>query len=208
KFAYVKLKPAAKNMGFIVVGKDGVKDTDADRSLDPSKNAEVWLKQGDPAEDPNTAIIHYHRADGDYSGWGLHVWDGAATGTDWGSPLQPAATDSYGVTFTVPLAAGATGLSYIIHKGDTKDLPDDQRLDFAAAGREVWLFAGVTDRLLPVVKKAGNAGVIDLTKESAVWIDRGTIAWKPGDATDGKKYALAYANDGGIGVADGELTGS
>ncbi|MFI5892936.1 pullulanase-type alpha-1,6-glucosidase [Actinoplanes sp. NPDC051513] len=222
KFAYVKLKPAAKSIGFIVVSKDGVKDGDADRSLDPSKNAEVWLKQGDPtvytsreaatgspgpAQDPNTAIIHYHRADGDYSGWGLHVWDGAATGTDWGSPLPAAATDSYGVTFKVPLAAGATGLSYIIHKGDTKDLPEDQRLDFATAGREVWLLAGVADRLLPVVKKAGADGVIDPTKESAVWIDRGTIAWKPSDSTDGKKYALVYAPDGGIGVADGELTG-
>ena len=160
RFAYVKLAPAAKTMGFIVVSKDGVKDVDADRSLDPSKNPEVWLKQGDPtvypsrkaatgqddpAQDPNTAIIHYHRADGDYSGWGLHVWDGAATGTDWGSPLPPAATDAFGVTFRVPLAAGATGLSYIIHKGDTKDLPDDQRLDFATAGREVWLLAGTAD---------------------------------------------------------------
>ncbi|WP_433294805.1 pullulanase-type alpha-1,6-glucosidase [Actinoplanes sp. CA-030573] len=217
KFAYVKLKPGAKNVGFIVVSKDGVKDTDSDRSLDPSKNPEVWLKQGDPAvatshdyppQDQSTAIIHYRRADGDYAGWGLHVWDGAATGTDWGSPLQPAATDSYGVTFKVPLAAGATGLSYIIHKGDTKDLPDDQRLDFASAGREVWLLAGVADRLLPVVKKAGNSGVVDLTKSSAVWIDRSTIAWKPSDATDGKKYALVYSPSGGIGVADGELTGT
>ncbi|MET3430504.1 pullulanase-type alpha-1,6-glucosidase [Actinoplanes tereljensis] len=216
-FAYVKLKPGAKNVGFIVVNSDGVKDTEADRSLDPSKNAEVWLKQGDtgvstshdyPAQDQNTAVIHYRRADGNYTGWGLHVWDGAATGTDWSSPLQPAETDSYGVTFKVPLAAGATGLSYIIHNGDNKDLPTDQRLDFASAGREVWLLGGVTDRLLPIVKKAGAGGVIDLTKESAVWLDRTTIAWKPGDNTDGKKYELALAPDGGIGVADGELTGA
>ncbi|WP_246605993.1 pullulanase-type alpha-1,6-glucosidase [Paractinoplanes toevensis] len=216
-FAYVKLKPGAKNVGLIVVNKDGVKDTEADRSLDPSKNAEVWLKQGDtgvstshdyPAQDQNTAIIHYRRAGGDYTGWGLHVWDGAATGTDWSTPLQPAETDSYGVTFKVPLAAGATGLSYIIHNGDAKDLPTDQRLDFASAGREVWLLGGVTDRLLPIVKKAGAGGVIDLAKESAVWIDRSTIAWKPGDSTDGKKYELVYAANGGIGVADGELTGA
>ncbi|MEU4240538.1 pullulanase-type alpha-1,6-glucosidase [Actinoplanes sp. NPDC026619] len=217
KFAYVKLKPGAKTVNFIVVSKDGVKDTEGDRSFDPSKNGEVWLKQGDttvatsqdyPAQDQNTAIIHYHRADGDYSGWGLHVWDGAASGTDWGSPLQPASTDSFGVTFRVPLAAGATGLNYIIHQGDAKDLPDDQHLDFATAGREVWLLGGVADRLLPIVKKAGAGGVIDLTKESAVWIDRSTIAWKPSENTDGKRYELAYAPEGGIGVADGELTGS
>ncbi|GAA0561137.1 pullulanase-type alpha-1,6-glucosidase [Paractinoplanes ferrugineus] len=217
KFAYVKLKPGAKTVNFIVVGKDGVKDTEGDRSFDPSRSGEIWLKQGDtgiatghdyPAQDQNTAIIHYRRADGDYAGWGLHVWDGAATGTDWSTPLPPVSTDSFGVTFKVPLAAGATGLNYILHSGDTKDLPVDQRLDFAAAGREVWLLSGVSDRLVPAVKKAGAGGVVDLGKANAVWIDRSTIAWKPSDSTDGKRYELAYSAAGGIGVADGKLTGS
>ncbi|MFI7540815.1 pullulanase-type alpha-1,6-glucosidase [Actinoplanes sp. NPDC049599] len=224
RFAWVKLKPGAKNVGFIVVNKDGVKDVDADRFLDPTKTPEVWLRQGDatvtttgPAaeQDPDTAILHYRRADGDYAGWGLHVWDGAATGTDWSAPLQPAATDKFGVTFRVPLAAGATGLNYIIHQGDTKDLPDDQRLDFAKAGREVWLLSGVPDRLLPVVRKAGG-GVADLGKSAAVWIDRGTIAWKAGTGsslepvgagTDGRVYDLVYAPEGGMSIVEGELTG-
>ena len=81
----MKLNPGAKNVGFIVVGKDGVKDVDADRFLDPSVTPEVWLKQGDTQvsetrpgtpepPDENTAIIHYRRADGDYAGWGLHLW--------------------------------------------------------------------------------------------------------------------------------------
>ncbi|MEV4702032.1 pullulanase-type alpha-1,6-glucosidase [Actinoplanes sp. NPDC049316] len=206
RFAWVKLKPGAKSVGFIVVDKNGVKDVSADRFLDPSVNPEIWLKQGDPTivtehaaapQDQNTAVIHYRRADGDYSGWGLHVWDGAANPTDWSSPLAPAATDAYGVTFRVPLAAGATGLNYIIHKGDAKDLPDDQRLDFAAAGREVWLLAGVPDRLLPVVRKAGGGGTVDVTKSAAVWLDRETIAWKTGE-TDGRVYDLVWAPGGGL----------
>ncbi|MEV6344682.1 pullulanase-type alpha-1,6-glucosidase [Actinoplanes sp. NPDC051851] len=231
RFAYVKLAPDAKSVGFIVVSKDGVKDTDADRSLDPTTTPEVWLKQGDttvytsrqaatgepdPAPDATTAIIHWRKADGDYTGWGLYVWDGAATGTDWGSPLQPARIDSYGAVFEVPLAAGATGLSYIIHNGDTKDLPADQRLDVTTAGPEVWLLAGQADRLLPLVATAGGTGSTDLSKESAVWIDRSTVAWKTstgstlepvGAGTDGKVYDLVYSATGGIGVADGELTG-
>ncbi|MEU8228997.1 pullulanase-type alpha-1,6-glucosidase [Actinoplanes sp. NPDC048967] len=225
RFAWVKLKPGAKNVGFIVVDKNGVKDVGADRFLDPTKTPEVWLKQGDPAvattgpaveQDQNTAIVHYRRADGDYSGWGLHVWDGAAAPTEWSAPLQPASTDAFGVTFRVPLAAGATGLNYIIHRGDTKDLPDDQRLDFATAGREVWLLSGVPDRLLPVVRRAGG-GVADLTKSNAVWIDRATIAWKTGTGTslepvgagtDGRVYDLVYAPEGGLGIVDGELTGA
>jgi pullulanase-type alpha-1,6-glucosidase len=225
RFAWVKLKPGAKNVGFIVVDKNGVKDVDADRFLDPAKTPEVWLKQGDSAvgtdapaasQDPNTAVIHYRRADGDYAGWGMHVWSGAANPTDWSAPLQPAATDAYGVTFRVPLAAGATALNYIIHKGDAKDLPDDQQLDFGKAGREVWLLAGVPDRLLPVVRKAGG-GVADLSKSAAVWLDRATIAWRTGTGTslepvgagtDGRVYDLAYAPAGGITIVDGELAGA
>ena len=42
------------------------------------------------------------------------------------SPLQPVPTDAYGAVFEVPLAAGATSLSYILHKGDEKDLAADQ----------------------------------------------------------------------------------
>ena len=225
RFAWVKLKPGAKNVGFIVVDKNGVKDVDADRFLDPTRTPEVWLKQGDPTvtttapaveQDPNTAIVHYRRADGDYAGWGLHVWEGAASPTEWSAPLPPAATDAFGVTFRVPLAPGATGLNYIIHKGDAKDLPDDQRLDFAASGREVWLLSGVPDRLLPVVRKAGG-GVADLTTSNAVWIDRETIAWKTGlgsslepvgAGTDGRVYDLVYAPEGGLSIVAGELAGA
>ncbi|PRY25708.1 pullulanase-type alpha-1,6-glucosidase [Pseudosporangium ferrugineum] len=216
RFAWVKLKPGAKNVGFIVVDKNGTKDVAADRFLDPTVHPEVWLKQGDAAvgtepppvtQDQDTAVIHYRRAAGDYTGWGLHVWDGAANPTEWSAPLAPASVDSFGATFRVPLAAGATGLNYILHNGDTKDLPADQRLDFASAGREVWLLAGVPDRLLPVVRRAGAGGTVDLTKSAAVWLDRSTIAWKTGTGstlepvgagTDGRVYDLIWAPGGGL----------
>ncbi|MGK5677676.1 pullulanase-type alpha-1,6-glucosidase [Actinoplanes sp. URMC 104] len=202
RFAYVKLAPDATNVGFVVVGKDGVKDVEADRSFDPSKTPEIWLEQGNPAitttppaagePDPGTATIHYRRPGGDYSGWGLHVWDGAATATDWASPLPPTGTDTFGAYWKVPLAAGATGVNYIIHKGDAKDLPDDQR----TAPGEIWLLAGVSPRLAPVVPRTGAGGVVDLTKSSAVWLDRSTIAWQRGGSTDGKVYELQHARDG------------
>ncbi|HEY3479336.1 MAG TPA: alpha-amylase family glycosyl hydrolase, partial [Streptomyces sp.] len=47
-FAYVKLKPGASSVGFIVVDKNGVKDTDADRSIDLTTTGEVWAEQGSP----------------------------------------------------------------------------------------------------------------------------------------------------------------
>ncbi len=232
RFAYVKLKPGAKSVGFIVVDDQGNKDTDSDRTIDVGASPEIWIKQGDttvyptrqaatgqpdPVQNESTAIIHWKRADGNYDGWGLHVWSGAANPTDWSSPLLPVRFDAYGAVFEVPLAAGAPSLSYIIHNGDTKDLPADQSLDFAKAGREVWLIAGQETRLLPLVKTASGGGIVDVTKSAAVWLDRGTIAWRTGTGstlepvgagTDGRVYALVHAPTGGIGVADGELTGT
>ncbi|MEV4664648.1 pullulanase-type alpha-1,6-glucosidase [Micromonospora echinofusca] len=221
RFAWVKLKPGAKSVGFLVVDKAGNKDVEQDRTIDVTKTGEVWVKQGDPATYPSrqaatgepdppvadgTAVIHFRRADGNYDGWGLHVWDGAANPTDWAAPLAPARIDSFGAVFRVPLAAGATGLSYIIHSGDEKDLPTDQRLDFAAAGREVWLLAGTPGRLLPSTA-SGAARDVDITKQKAHWIDRSTVAWQAGP-TDGRTYALVAAPAGGVTVADGELVGT
>ncbi|SCL15435.1 alpha-1,6-glucosidases, pullulanase-type [Micromonospora nigra] len=221
RFAWVKLKPGAKSVGFLVVDADGNKDVDNDRTVDVTRTGEVWVKQGDPALYPTrqeatgepdppvedgVAVIHYRRADNNYDGWGLHLWDGAANPTDWATPMPPTRVDSFGAEFRVPLAAGATGLSYIIHSGDEKDLPQDQRLDFADAGREVWLLAATPGRLLPSVA-TGTATDIDISRQRAHWIDRSTIAWSA-RPTDGRTYALVSAPAGGVTVADGELAGT
>lgn len=214
-FAYVKLKPGASSVGFIAVNKDGVKDTDADRTVDLSRTGEVWIEQGKPEvhnsapggayppQDTTKAVLHYQRADGDYTGWGLHTWAGAAEPTDWSKPLEPVRTDAYGAVFEVPLAAGATSLSYILHKGDEKDLPSDQSLDLTAQGHEVWLLAGQEKYLLPQPKGGGAA--LDLTKAQAVWIDRNTVAWNGSGAA--ASSVLMYSRDGSIAVEDGALTG-
>ncbi|MFJ6213793.1 pullulanase-type alpha-1,6-glucosidase [Streptomyces sp. NPDC092296] len=211
-FAYVKLAPGAATVGF-VVEKDGTKDYDGDRTIDLGKGAEVWVGQGsgdvataDPspaAPDPAKAVIHYHRADGDYDGWGLHVWTGAATGTDWGSPLEPVRKDAFGEVFEVPLADGATSLSYIVHKGDSKDLPTDQSLDLAGVGHEVWINGGEEGYLLPQV--GGRSADLDLTAAKAQWIDASTVAWKS-DLPAGASAELVYDPAGGLTVQDGTLS--
>ncbi|MFD8717019.1 pullulanase-type alpha-1,6-glucosidase [Streptomyces sp. NPDC059629] len=213
-FAYVKLKSGASNVGFLVVDKDGNKDVSADRSIDVTKTGEVWVEQGKtdvlttrpsdayPAQDTTKAVIHYHRADGNYDGWGLHVWTGAAHPTDWSNPLKPVKTDAYGAVFEVPLTAGATSLSYIIHNGDQKDLSADQSLDLKSDGYEVWLLNGQEKHLLP--QPAGSAAALDLTTSKAIWIDRNTVAW---DGVDGAASTqLLYSHDGSIAVKDGALT--
>ncbi|MFE0513127.1 pullulanase-type alpha-1,6-glucosidase [Streptomyces sp. NPDC058964] len=211
-FAYVKLKSGASNVGFLVIDKDGNKDVSADRTIDVTKTGEVWLEQGKadvltqrpdyPAQDKTKAVIHYHRADGNYDGWGLHVWTGAANPTDWSNPLKPVKTDAYGAVFEVPLSDGATSLSYIIHKGDDKDLPTDQSLDLKSNGYEVWLLNGQEKYLLP--QPAGSAAALDPTTSKAVWIDRNTVAWNGVDGAASTQ--LLYSHDGSIAVKDGTLT--
>ncbi|WP_309096287.1 pullulanase-type alpha-1,6-glucosidase [Streptomyces sp.] len=212
-FAWVKLKPGASNVGFLVIDKDGTKDVATDRTIDVTKTGEIWIEQGKetvtterpdyPAPDRSKAVLHYHRADGNYDGWGLHVWTGAADPTDWSNPLRPVDTDAYGAVFEVPLTEGATSLSYIIHKGDEKDLPTDRSLDLKADGHEVWLVSGQEKYLLP--QPAGSAAALDLSTSQAVWIDRNTLAWNGSDTAASAQ--LQYSRDGSIKVEDGALTG-
>ncbi|WP_369237635.1 pullulanase-type alpha-1,6-glucosidase [Streptomyces sp. R21] len=211
-FAYVKLKPGASSVGFLVIDKDGNKDVATDRTIDVTKTGEVWVEQGKdtvltekpdyPAQDKTKAVLHYHRADGDYDGWGLHVWTGAASPTEWSKPLEPVKTDAYGAVYEVPLTDGATSLSYILHKGDEKDLPTDQSLDLTANDHEVWLLGGQEKYLLP--QPAGSAAALDLTTSKAVWIDRNTVAWNGSDAAASTQ--LLYSQGGSITVKDGALT--
>lgn len=210
-FAYVKLKPGASSVGYLVIDKDGTKDVATDRTIDVTKTGEIWLEQGkeparterpsSPPQDTSKAVLHYQRPDGAYGGWGLHVWTGAAGPTEWSKPLLPARTDSYGAVYEVPLAPGATSLSYILHKGDEKDLPSDQSLDLKATGHEVWMLGGKEKYLLP--QPAGSAAALDLTKAQAVWIDRDTLAWNAPAAA--ASVQLLASREGAVTAENGTL---
>ncbi|GAA4787976.1 pullulanase-type alpha-1,6-glucosidase [Streptomyces ziwulingensis] len=213
-FAWVKLKPGASEVNFLVIDQEGTKDVAADRTVDVTRTGEVWIEQGEetvrterpayPPQDTTKAVLHYHRADGKYDGWGLHVWSGAAHPTDWSKPLEPVETDPYGAVFEVPLTAGATTLSYVLHKGDEKDLPTDQALDLRADGHEVWLMNGEEKYLLP--QPAGSAAAVDLSTAKAVWIDRNTLAWHGSEGAAATQ--LTYSRTGSLKVEDGVLTGT
>ncbi|MFJ2672157.1 pullulanase-type alpha-1,6-glucosidase [Streptomyces sp. NPDC087525] len=212
-FAWIKVPEGASSIPY-TVEKNGAPDDGPQRTVELARTGQVWITQGAdgqseqapdgayPPQDTTKATVHYRRADGDYDGWGLHTWTGAASPTDWSKPLRPVREDAYGVTFEVPLAAGATSLSYILHKGDEKDLPTDQSLDLATHGNEVWLLAGQPAYLLP---QAGSGPDPDLTKAEAQWIDTDTVVWKV-KATAATSQQLVYARDGSITVEDGALS--
>ncbi|MEW1887876.1 pullulanase-type alpha-1,6-glucosidase [Streptomyces sp. NPDC085659] len=211
-FAWIKVPEGAATVPY-TVEKSGTTDG-PERTVDLAETGEVWIAQGEdgqagtapdgayPEQDKTKAVLHYYRADGDYDGWGLHTWTGAKEPTDWAKPLQPVKKDASGLTFEVPLADGATSLSYILHRGDEKDLPSDQSLDLATYGHEVWMLGGRGGYLLP---QAGGVPTPDLTKAEAQWIDAGTVVWKV-KATEATSQQLVYAEKGGITVKDGALS--
>jgi pullulanase len=204
RFAWVRLPDGAREVGFVVVDHAGVKDVADDRHVDPAATPEIWLKPGDPAiytapprpeknSDSGFAVIHYRRPGGDYSGWGLHVWEGAQTKTPWRTPISPAGYDAFGAVFRVPLKPDAVGLRFVLHHGEAKDLPDDQRLDLTVS-HEVWLVAGTVEPVRPDLRTLGPE--LDPARSLAVFLDRTTIALPPELADRASGFALVSSADG------------
>jgi pullulanase-type alpha-1,6-glucosidase len=216
RFAWVRLAPGARDVGFLLVDATGVKDVAADRHVDPTVTPEIWLRPGDPeiyveppvpepdAPQSDTVVIHYRRPDGDYAGWGLHCWEGTPTRPDWHRPLPPAGFDAFGAVFRVPVRPDAIGLRFVLHRGEDKDLPDDQRLDLAT-GREVWLLAGT---VAPVRPDLGTLGPeLDPARSLAVFLDRTTIALPERFAARAGSFALIASAGGTARRAGDEITG-
>ncbi|ROQ35952.1 glycosidase [Streptomyces sp. PanSC19] len=211
-FAWVKVDPTTGSVPY-TVEKDGVTDGPR-RTVELRRTGEVWVEAGAegqsetvpagvyPPQDERKAVIHYRRPDGDHTGWGLHTWTGAAAPTDWSRPLTPVRSDAFGAVFEVPLAEGATSLSYIVHRGDEKDVPGDRSLEFGSYGKEVWLVGGDTGYLLPSVRTTPD---LDLSRSEATWLDATTVVWDV-KATDSTSQQLVYGPSGSLAIEDGALT--
>ena len=216
----VKIQDATKPVNFIIHNGDN-KDPGPDQSLNPADTASVWIKSGNSTIFPqfcaatDQAILHYHRPAGDYGDytstnyndfWGLHTW-GAAADPGWTTPRKPAALDTFGPVFRVPLIDTTQNMNYILHRGDTKDPGPDQTLDTKKYGCEVWQVQGADPAepyILPIIRGAVSKG--DLGLQAAQWIDRSTIMWKI-EPKPGYSYALHYAPDGGLVLANNQISG-
>ncbi|MGX7828627.1 pullulanase-type alpha-1,6-glucosidase [Actinokineospora sp. 24-640] len=159
----------------------------------------------------NRAVIHYHRPDGDYTDWVLYHWTGSLEPSPgWTQSRPKDGEDGFGITWSVPLAPGAAGLSHIIHKGDTKDPGADQFLDVGSTGHEVWFVSGSARQdgtasyvLPPSTAPAADA---DLGTAKAVWVSRDRLVWDvPVAASDG--YHVRYDPAGGVRLVDGRVVG-
>ena len=219
----IQIVDANQPVNFIIHRGDA-KDPGPDQSFVPADSATIWQQSGDETiytnrgASENYVTIHYHRDDGDYGDptsddfnnfWGLHVWTGAASPTEWPSPIKPARFDIFGAVYEVPLADGATELAYIIHRGDEKDPGPDQFLSLNMYGYEVWQLSGTDPEdpyILPTLFGGPGANPGNLSEQRAYWLDEQTIAW-PGADDSSLTYSLAYAPDGGLNATDSGIEG-
>ncbi len=98
------------------------------------------------------AVVYYKRLDGNYEGWGLHLWDAAgadfagdSVGIEWPSPLlHTGISEKYGAYYVVDFASGDwTQFNFIVHKGDDKDLGGlDHTFVKADMGSDLFSFEG------------------------------------------------------------------
>jgi len=144
-----------------------------------------------------SVVVHYHRPDGQYAPWGLHVWQiGDAgqfladyPGVAWTAPLPPTAFDGFGAIFRVEAAnftdPHATGFGFIVHAGDTKDVDADRLWQFRRGG-ELWIAAGDPAIFRDAAGDPADPGTVRVastTDARAVWLSRGLVRWPGADTT-------------------------
>ncbi|MFQ5601299.1 MAG: pullulanase-associated domain-containing protein, partial [Candidatus Krumholzibacteriia bacterium] len=160
------------------------------------------------------ARIHYHRPDGSYDGWGLHVWEDTQEQVGWDRPLEPAGTDSYGLYWDVGLEHDAERLGFIVHKGDTKDPGPDMFVILKDQGREIWLVSGRT-AIHDTPPEVATLALGDLSRMRAHWIARDLIVFdtmgRPGEVgfrpPDGRRFHLHFASEGGLRLSPAGVSG-
>ena len=138
RFAWVKLLDASKDVGVIVHQAETKDGTEQDRFFNPlTSGPEIWLREDDPTVYTSQAAaqgyvtIHYHRPDGDYDGWGIHLWGdgiGDDVATAWENARPADGSDDFGLYWNVLITDAAQPLNFIIHNGDEKDPGSDQSL--------------------------------------------------------------------------------
>ncbi len=82
----------------------------------------------------NQVIMFYHRADGEYDDWGLHLWntpecnvlsDASLAGVTWPTPFLPTGFDEErGAYFVLDTTQSVGCFNFIMHKGDEKSLSE------------------------------------------------------------------------------------
>lgn len=157
-----------------------------------SSNVDITLTGDVVLPDPivrageNELVIFYNRADSNFEGWILHLWNNTSCdayadfasdgGTDWATGQAQTGIDpNYGAYWVINLKAdAATCANFIVHKGDDKDIGGGDLQADLSGDRMIWTLSGFSDlyseaTLLP-------SGVI-IADTAAHWTKLNTVFW-------------------------------
>lgn len=143
---------------------------------------------------PNEVVLYYLRPDGNYTGWGLHLFPVQPATGDWtvftgGEYFSQGVDPVYGAYFRIRLPQNASPpysndpaslatfpevLGLIIHKGDLKDPGPDQFIRIAE-GNVVFVVSGVND----VSTVPPGSSQLRISGASAHWVNASTLLWTP-----------------------------
>jgi pullulanase len=234
----VPLTATSGTVGFLLHSGDTKDNGGADQSYVLQAGAnEIWRLQGDStnytsspvapaALDIKTLRVHYKRFDGQYNGWGLHLWNGSGlnaaampAGTaieNWGQPVALSAMPGYAagadeVAFDIPVInpkddASVTGLEFIIHgmppnENDKDGRESNIRVEYAALNIQnqvghIWLL----ERDPTVYLAPPSLNQVSSTDARAVWLNKTLVKWP---RTTASSVRLYHSPTGQISVAAG-----
>ena len=160
-------------------------------------------------------VIHYHRKNADYEGWGLHLWNAATpsmpdsvlAGIAWDKPRAFDGQDDFGAYAILEIVDAAAPLNFIIHKGNEKD---QKGVDMATIpqqeGLEIWLIEGDATKYANKTDALINAGAVgDLRAAKARWISRDSLVWDL-PKKEGLTPYLYVDPDGALTLENGAIT--
>ena len=177
--------------------------SDAD---DSGSDTNALLEPGE-----NEAIVYYKRPEGDYDGWGLHLWNDAASGcdglaenvpTEWSDPrIHDGINDTYGAYYIIPMREGGDCMNFIMHKGDEKDLGGmDHRWHFGTLGNRIFTLSGSERLSSEPIEAEGLA----INGAKAHWLDANTLVFA--ETGNAARVELRYATNAGIALDDANDT--
>ncbi|MCA9514720.1 MAG: pullulanase-type alpha-1,6-glucosidase, partial [Myxococcales bacterium] len=124
----------------------------------------------------NALALHYHRADGAYDGVTVTV----SGDVDGGPDFTATGTDGFGAVFSIPLADGATTVSYRFNVGGATDPAEDPvAVTLADVDGGVWHFSGGEAPLLrePPAIPDGNQLVVYYLRDDDAYSGWGLHTW-------------------------------
>jgi len=159
----------------------------------------------------NEAIIFYNRADGEYDGWVLHLWnndvcpDTVANPTTWPDGPSIAGVDpNYGGYFVVPLLEGHSDcMNFIVHDAaGVKDISQQDLIMDLSSERMIWTFSGVNE----IFDEATLNVPVALTGAAAHWVTPSTLVWNI-DAAVASDVRLYHAMDADLSFTETGVAG-